>query len=130
MQQDNPDSATRILVVEDEFMIAEDMSEALTQAGYNVVGPVGHVAEAVDVARATGLDGAILDVNLHGKSVFPVADTLRARGVPFVFLTGYAAPSLPERFTASPTLRKPVNYTELWSALSLLKPKRPGDIGH
>jgi DNA-binding response OmpR family regulator len=119
-----------ILLVEDELMIAEDLAEALSDAGYEVVGPVGHVAQAVTTARSTDVDAAILDVNLHGEQVFPVADTLRERNIPFVFVTGYTALSMPDRFGKHQTLRKPVKYNELWTALSRLKRPEPGETGH
>lgn len=92
--------------------------------------PVGHVEQAVRTARSSDVDAAILDVNLHGQQVFPVADTLRERKIPFVFVTGYSSVSMPDRFGAHPMLRKPVKYNELWTALSRLKRPEPGETGH
>jgi CheY-like chemotaxis protein len=83
----------RLLVVEDEAMIAMLIEDLLTDLGCVVVGIAGTVAKGVAMARSKdlALDGAILDVNLGGEKVFPVAEALAARGVPFIFLTGYGA---------------------------------------
>lgn len=101
-----------ILVAEDEYFIANDLKRALVRAGATVVGPAASVDRATDLIEATPhIDGAILDVNLGGEKVFPVADVLRERGVPFVFTTGYDQAALPERYAVVLRLEKPVEAT-------------------
>lgn len=99
----------RILVVEDEFYIAMDLERELAEAGATVVGPVASVAEALDlITREPRLDAAALDVNLRGEMVYPVADQLTARMVPYVFATGYNEEDIPEGYSAVTRLFKPV----------------------
>jgi DNA-binding response OmpR family regulator len=98
----------RILVVEDEYFIADEMARVLVKAGIDVLGPVGSVEDAARMlADETGIDGAILDVNLRGQLIFPVADTLTERGIPFAFATGYDESVLPDRFAGVPRMEKP-----------------------
>jgi DNA-binding response OmpR family regulator len=98
----------RILVVEDEALIAMDLEWTLRQSGCEVVGPVATLGDAVRaVATEHPLDGAILDVNLGRERVFPVADLLADRGVPFLFLTGYEREILPARHRDRATANKP-----------------------
>ncbi len=109
----------RVLVVEDMLMVAEMLAEALTIAGVEVVGPVGRVEAAVLMAQREALDGALLDVNLAGESSGPVAAALHARGIPFVFLTGYSDPAaLPTAFREVPRLLKPFMEHELEAAMA------------
>ena len=86
----------RILVVEDEFLVAMLIEDALTDAGCIVVGPFSRVPEARVAAEQHAVDFALLDVNVAGEKVFPVAEALEARGIPFLFLTGYGAVALPK----------------------------------
>lgn len=79
----------RILLVEDEVLVAMELAAMLVDMGCEVVGPVGQLADAISLARSAELEGAILDINLGGIEVYPVADELAARGIPFVFCTGY-----------------------------------------
>jgi len=98
----------RILIVEDEFLLAEDIAHVLDDAGATVLGPVPSVLDALElIAAEKRIDFAVLDVNLHGEMVFPVADALAERSVPFAFATGYDEWSLPERFFMVPRLEKP-----------------------
>src|SRR3954451_1252686 len=90
----------RILVVEDEAMIAMLVEEMVLDFGSEVVGPAAKASDA-------SLDAAILDVNVGGAVVYPVADLLRARGVPIIFATGYGAGELPSRFRKDAALSKP-----------------------
>jgi CheY-like chemotaxis protein len=120
----------RILVVEDEFLVSLDLEAMLRELGGEVVGPLGSLDRAVAVAREAALDVALLDVNVGGQTVTPVADALAARAVPFVFCTGYDAASLPARHAAVPILMKPCQAHELKSALlgalrSAGRPSRP-----
>ena len=97
----------RILVVEDEYFLAEDLAEALRARGAEVIGPVGTHDEAIRAVESHWIDRAVLDVNLHGEMSFPIADRLDAAGIPYVITTGYGAESLPERFRGKPRLSKP-----------------------
>ena len=110
----------RILVVEDEYLLADDISVILTDAGAQVTGPCATVADAVAKAGTADLDAAILDVNLRGEMVFPVADALAERRIPFVFATGYDQWSLPDRFADAVRLEKPLKPAKIIATLGLL----------
>lgn len=114
----------RILVVEDEYLLADDLCHALEQAGAIVLGPVPGVEEALALIEAEPrIDAAVLDVNLRGDMVFPVADALHHRSVPFTFATGYDQWILPDRFAAHPRIEKPFRADKLAAKLSpLLSP--------
>jgi CheY-like chemotaxis protein len=105
-----PRSATpakRILVVEDELMIRMLLEDMLGELGYTVAAEAARIEEALDAAKNADFDIAILDVNLNGQPISPVADALVARGMPFVFATGYGERGLPEPYRDRPTLKKP-----------------------
>ncbi|HYD71223.1 HWE histidine kinase domain-containing protein [Azospirillum sp.] len=109
----------RVLVVEDNAVVAMALVEALTRAGCAVVGPAATVDAALRIVREEAIDGACLDVDLQGQVVFPVAEVLAARNVPFVFCTGFGDLGLPSgRWAEVPLLRKPVSPQELAAALS------------
>jgi CheY-like chemotaxis protein len=109
----------RILVVEDEYLVAQDLAEDLRALGAEVVGPVPSVQMALAaVDAAPRLDGAILDINLQGKMSFPVADRLAAREVPFFFTTGYDQGTIPDRYADVPRCEKPVTAPRLKRALA------------
>lgn len=103
----------RLLLVEDEFLVALVMEEALRELDCEIVGPVGDLDEALTKATDEALDGALLDINLNGRLVYPVAERLQERGIPFAFTTGYAEPDLPLRFRAMPRLQKPADLMRL-----------------
>ena len=108
----------RILVVEDGYMMAEDLQHALEKAGAQVLGPVPSVADALRLLAAEeAVDGAILDVNLRGEKAFPVADALRERNMPFVLATGYEQWALPDAYKDAPRCDKPVDLRQLARAL-------------
>ena len=109
----SPLADLRILVVEDEVFIAWEIEERLRRLGCEVVGPVGHLEHALKLARTTALDGALLDVNIKGGVVYPVAEELLARKVPVVFSTGYASNTLPPVFRDLPCMRKPFGTGQL-----------------
>lgn len=113
----NTTSLPRILVAEDETIVSMLIEDLLSDMGYEVVGPAARVPRALSLAENESLDGAILDVNLAGQMTYPVADILAARNVPFIFLTGYGAPGLPETFRARPILDKPFSPDQLRAAL-------------
>ena len=99
-----------MLVVEDEFLLADDLSHSLQQAGAVVLGPVRTVSDALRIIEAEShVDGALLDVNLGREKVFAVAEALQARHVPFCFTTGYEPQSIPERFAHITRFEKPLN---------------------
>ncbi|WP_210526686.1 response regulator [Rubellimicrobium arenae] len=99
----------RVLVVEDEFLIAEDLCEELQSCGAKVMGPAASVAEALALLdHGPAPDMAVLDIGLEDEKVYPVADALRARGIPFVFATGYDAWVIPHAYTDVPRVEKPV----------------------
>jgi CheY-like chemotaxis protein len=103
----------RVLIVEDEILVAMMIEDALTDLGLEVAGTAGTIEEALAAAGTEGFDCAILDVHLHGKDVYPVADALAARGVPFAFATGYGQGTLPERYRSRPNLPKPFTSQDL-----------------
>jgi len=108
----------RILVVEDEYMLADELGTELTDAGALVLGPVASVEKAMDLIEAGNVfDGAILDVNLAGELVYPVADLLTERGIPFVFATGYDASVIPKRFAHIVCCGKPVTIPVVTRAI-------------
>jgi CheY-like chemotaxis protein len=108
----------RLLVVEDEYMIAADLAEALANRGASVIGPAGSIEDALElVSTEQQIDGAVLDINLRGKHAYPVADALRERGVRFVFTTGYDAGTIPAAYLGVPRVEKPVNINALTSLL-------------
>jgi CheY-like chemotaxis protein len=113
-------SARSILVVEDEYLLADDLRRDLEAAGAHVLGPVASVPEALAIlSGAERVDAAVLDVNLAGETVFPLAETLRRRGVPFVFATGYEPWALPPDFARVPRCDKPLDVGQLLRALGL-----------
>lgn len=107
-----------VLVAEDEFFVADDLVHAFERRGARVLGPATSVAQALRLVEATPiLDAAVLDINLKGEMVFPVADALSARGVPFVFATGYGSEVLPQRYSTRVRCEKPVDPDEVARAL-------------
>ena len=109
----------RILVVEDNFLAAEVVRDMLESNGCTVVGPVGRIADGLRLAEQEALDGAVLDVNLNGDWCFPIAEALRRRDVPFIFLTGYDdAAIIPVELQPARRLSKPVLGPHLIEALS------------
>ena len=103
----------RVLVVEDEILIALEIQDALQDFGCEVIGPVGKLAAALEMASNEKVDAAILDVTIRGGKVFPVADILLARDVPFVLASGYGDWALPEAMRDQPRLTKPFSTAEL-----------------
>jgi two-component SAPR family response regulator len=113
----------RVLIVEDQYLIAADLSRALTRIGGVIVGPVGSIAEAqAEIARAD-VDLAFLDINLDEQMVFPLADELERRGIPFAFATGHDEAVLPERFKSKLRLEKPFTVQAVHEAVRKLAPQ-------
>jgi CheY-like chemotaxis protein len=118
---DSPLSGRRVLVIEDEMMVAMLLQDMLADLGCVVVGPAARVEQALAMIEAAGaLDAAVLDVNLNGQRSYPVADVLAARSVPFVFATGYGEDSLMNGYRSFPLLQKPFRLSELGDALAKL----------
>ncbi len=110
----------RVLVVEDEALVAMLVEDALLDAGASVIGPAATVAEALALLERETPEAAVLDLNLAGETSTPVADALAARGVPFVVATGYGADGLPAGHAEVPVLAKPYDPDDLTAALSRL----------
>ena len=106
----------KVLVVEDEYLVATLMEDMLASAGCIVAGPIPRLAQALDAASKEACDVAVLDVNLAGERVYPVADILAQRNVPFVFVTGYGV--LPGEYANRPRLCKPFKMADLLNTLS------------
>jgi len=118
----SPTARRRILVVEDEVLIRMLLEDMLTDLGYELVGVAGRVDEAAEMAQTKEFDLAILDVNLDGHDVYPVADLISKRGLPFMFVTGYGGRGLPDNYRGRPTLQKPFQMDELQRMLAQLLP--------
>ncbi|UGB39484.1 response regulator [Frateuria soli] len=110
----------RILLVEDEMLVAMLLEDMLSEAGHTIVGPMARIDQAVEAARTKAIDLAILDVNLGGEEVYPVAEALAAREIPFAFATGYGAQGLREPWQARPTLQKPFHRADLFRMVAEL----------
>lgn len=108
----------RVLVVEDEYFLADRLARDLDAMGAEVIGPAGSVDDALELIAESGrLDGAVVDVNLHGEMSYPVADALAARGVRFVFATGYDQASIAPGYAAVTRCEKPVQASRIVRAL-------------
>jgi CheY-like chemotaxis protein len=112
----------RLLVVEDEYLIRMLLEDMLAELGFDVAAAVGTMAEAREVAAHGDFNAAILDISLDGEEVFPVADILAKRGLPFVFVTGYGERSLPEPYRDRAALQKPFQGEQLKAVLAGLFP--------
>ena len=108
----------RVLVIEDESLVAMLLETILDDMGCAVVGPESNIDDGLLAVTTEGaLDAALLDVNVAGREVFPVAEALKARGVPFVFSTGYGEAGLPDHWRGHPTIQKPFTETAIREAL-------------
>ena len=117
----------KILIVEDEYLIAQDLVVALRGMDADVAGPAGSVAEAERLLdQGTMIDLALLNVRLRGGTVFALADRLEIMDVPFLFVSGYDASSLPERFMDRPRVEKPVQSDVLMERIRALLDVKPG----
>lgn len=116
---DRPLDGCHILLVEDEYLLADELQMALEDAGAVVIGPAADLAGAIGLARSgRPIDGAILDVNLGGEMVFPAADLLIERGVPIILSTGYDASIIPERLRTAARCEKPINIRRIIEAIT------------
>jgi PAS domain S-box-containing protein len=106
-------NGNRVMVVEDEALVAMVVSDAMIELGYQVVGPFSRPPDAIAAVRNNDIAAAILDINLAGTLVYPVAEELTSRGIPFVFVTGYGVESIDKRFADIPVLQKPIERETL-----------------
>ncbi len=115
----------KVLVVEDEMLIACEMEATLEDLGCEVVGPFARISHALEALEAITVDAAVLDVNVRGEMIFPVAEKLKALGVPMVFCTGYAdLPDVPEPLQNQVRLSKPCAAASIEAALRAEMQKR------
>ncbi len=110
----------RVLVVEDDYFIASDVRESLQDMGCDVVGPYPTIEEAAAAVEREALDAAVLDVNLSGDAVYPLARQLIGRRVPLLFVTGYSPDIISRKFDAVPRLTKPIMPRQLQKAVARL----------
>jgi DNA-binding response OmpR family regulator len=120
MMSANEIAGCRILVVEDEMLVAMTIEDALQDSGGEIVGPVATLEAALKLAAEEEFDAAILDVTIHGGKVYPVAELLLKRGIPFVFASGYGDWALPEELRDKPRLTKPFTLAALEEQIRLL----------
>ncbi|MBB2964454.1 response regulator [Methylobacterium sp. R2-1] len=113
-------SGRRVLIVEDEYLIAHDMEYSLQQAGAEVVGPIPDAQQALALIKTSKLDAAILDVNLRKEEVYSVADKLSASGIPYLFATGEVQIADRSDYRSRPKLEKPILEDELLRAVGKL----------
>jgi CheY-like chemotaxis protein len=112
----------RVLVAEDEALVSMLIEDMLAEMGAVIVGPASTFAEALALAGEAEADVALLDVNLAGKPIFPVADTLRTRGIPYIFASGYGEAGIIEAHRGAAVLQKPFREADLARALHAIAP--------
>lgn len=117
-------SGARILLVEDEYYIADDLRRTLIEAGAKVVGPFSNLEKARHAIETETFDCAVIDLNLHGDSGLPVADLLFERGKSFAIATGYGCAAVPDRFKHVPRIEKPFEPSALLQLVGQLRRAR------
>ena len=110
----------RVLVIEDEYFIGDDLEKVLGEHGAHVIGPIGNLDQAMAQVSEDGFEIAVVDINLHDEAAYPVADELRRRNVPFVFATGYSRETIPPRFEDVELWEKPYDEHELVKSIARL----------
>jgi CheY-like chemotaxis protein len=116
-ERSNQPSGLRVLLVEDEMMVGLLVESMLVELGHEVTGPIGRLHRAVAMAERENLDFAVIDVNINGGKAYPVAAALVARGIPFIFSTGYGRAGLAAPFEDHPMLQKPYHFEDLRAAI-------------
>jgi CheY-like chemotaxis protein len=112
----------RLLIVEDEYLIRLLLEDMLVEFGCTIAAVASNLEDGKQAAQTAQIDLAILDVNIDGEQVFPIADILRGRKLPFIFITGYGARGLPDHYRDSPTLQKPFQMQDLEATLTRVLP--------
>ena len=112
------DSSLQIIVVEDESLVAMMIEDMLTDLGHQVVATSGRMPDASELVSNESADLAILDVNLNGEETYPLADSLTARGIPFIFATGYGSAGIKAEWSGVPVLQKPFQSRDLADAIN------------
>lgn len=120
-KEQRPYAGLRVLVVEDEALVAMLLEDMLADLGCTVVGPASRIPAALDLVAEGNFDVVILDLNLAGDEVYPVAEALERRNIPYVIATGYGTEGVREPFRSRPMLRKPFRRTDLEQALGTMK---------
>src|SRR3978361_911278 len=115
----------KLLIVEDEYFLAQDLADYFQDLGADILGPAGSVADALRLLDGSQVQGAVLDVNLKGERVYPVADVLRQKGVPFVFASSYGGELEPAAYADIPRCLKPVDPASVAKTLLTLIGERP-----
>lgn len=128
MSHDKLPSGLRVLIVEDEMIVAWALADMLSRIGCVVVGRAVRVNQALAMIAAEAIDVALLDINLHGEKCFPVAEALAKRAVPFVFSTAYHNENLPEAYQCAPMLQKPFDASTLAKMLAKLLMKSAAGV--
>lgn len=124
-----PLNGRKILVVEDEYLIADDLTALLREAGADVIGPAASLPSAVRLASDTELiDAAVLDINLRGVAVFPLADELVRRNVPILFMTGYGETNVPSEYCSFGRCEKPMGAAHVVEELTSLLGLQPAAV--
>lgn len=113
MASQYPLAGLRILLVEDEYFTAHETQRVIERAGGAVVGPFGQLPEVMETGLTQPLDAAVIDIGLRGETAYRLAEALDARGVPYLFATGYDAAAVPEQFSGVPLLQKPFREPQL-----------------
>lgn len=116
-QGDGPRQGLQVFIAEDESLIAMLLEDILDDLGFSIAASVPTLREALDQAAVVQADVAILDINLGGDPIFPVAEQLAARNIPFIFASGYGATTLPDEWRMRPTLPKPFTSEQVAQAL-------------
>jgi len=120
-----PLAGRRILVIEDEYFLADDIARHLASLGAEILGPIPDIEEAESLLKdGTTIDSALLDINIRSQMIFPLARALRSRKVPFVFTTGYDRASLGAEFQDIEVWEKPLDLPRLAHALAALMHRR------
>jgi DNA-binding response OmpR family regulator len=124
--QELPLKGARVLIVEDEYYIADDLRRTLNAAGAKVVGPVSTIAKATDAIDLGDFDCAVIDLNLHGESALPIADRLVSEGRSFAIATGYGSSVVPDRLREVPRIEKPFDPRALLEVVKRLSCSKAG----
>jgi DNA-binding response OmpR family regulator len=118
-------NGARLLIVEDEYLLAREMADYFENLGAEIVGPVGTVAHALALIASSHIQIAVLDVNLRDERVYPVADLLTLKQIPFVFASGYGSELEPDVYAGAPRCIKPIEFAVLADARAeRLKPSQ------